>query len=292
MRGFVEKPRVAEELLDPAPGFHHQRVEKAGFTVDIVMSPGTRLPHRHAGIEVVVVHRGVSVWWIGDWLGVLMPGDALLFDASNYHGSRPIAGSYVRTTIHWMPDAIDGRLFDRIKGELDAPWRISLPDQAVASLFDASCRLRACQLTGSRGMGRERLQEVIGCLVEAGSAPSPASGIEHPVLRDVLQFMIERPDSEAQLSEVARSVFVSEGHLHHLFQKHLGASPGKVWRTIKVERACAEIIRRDRSVGDLARLAGFSSRRGIQRAFKRVTGTTVEDFRALVTTQAAVARDS
>lgn len=277
----IAKPFIERELLDPVGLSLHKQVETTGYTVDIVSSPGTHIPHRHPGIELVFVHSGAAVWWVGEWLRVLVPGDLLVFDARVLHGSRPVEGNYIRTTIHCLPQAIDPQLTRLLATIPSLPWRIVLPEDKIPGIFDAICCLRHCQRVGG---GTGEVSSWIATIlkeVSAIGAQEAEPGL-HPVVDDVIHYMIEHTVSDETIEELARRFYVSEGHLHYLFQTHFGSSPAKVWRAIKIERMCWELLKSERSVDELAASSGFASRRGFQRAFKRVTGMTVESYRARI----------
>ena len=278
MGALLAKPAVCGELLDPAGRSLHKWVQHTGYTIDIVRSPGTHVPHRHAGLEFVFVHGGTTVWRVGDSLHVLLPGDVLIFDAAVPHGSRPVTGLYTRTTIHVMPDMIGEGASALLAAVEAAPVRLSLPEADVPSVFGAICRLRACHRAGaSLAHARTLLATIAGHLDE-----QPARGDVHPVLRDVLDYMTLESSADETVDTLAARFYVSAGHLFYLFRNVLGCTPQKLWRTIKVERTCSRILAGKPPVEELAALSGFESRRGFQRAFKRVTGMSVETFRNLL----------
>lgn len=285
MAAHAAKPFVGQELLDPVGRSLHKRVESRGFTVDIVSSPGTTVPHRHKGIEFVFVHSGTAVWWVGEWLGVLLPGDVLVFDAKDLHGSRPVHGNYIRTAIHCVPHAVDPQL-TRFLSTLPAlPLRIRLPETQIPDIFHAICRLRQAQSGGDLAEGKRWLETIMQEVTAAAAAP--VAGQLHPVVEQVVGYMIERTGCADTIEDLSRRFYVSEGHLHYLFQTHFGCSPAKLWRAIKIERMCSRLFFHEHSVDQLAASSGFGSRRGFQRAFKRVTGMSVEAFRARIEAQSS-----
>ena len=271
-------PRIDESLLDPVGRDLHKLVDSRGYTVDIVSSPGTGMPHRHSGLEMVFVHGGLAVWWVGDTFQILFPGDVLVFEAGEYHASRPVNGTYLRTTIHVIPDAFDAAAAYRITLNGKVAQRVRLPRDAAPRVFRSICALREC---GESAAGRARAEVEIARIVsEVGEAASrPGKSEMHPVLQDVLQYMIERTDSEETIEELAAKFYVSKGHLHHIFRTRLGCSPVQMWQVIKMERTCRRLLGGGGSVAELAAGAGFATRRGFQRAFKKVIGVSVETYK-------------
>src|SRR5690606_5968670 len=80
------------------------------------------------------------------------------------------------------------------------------------------------------------LRQVFRNLTPTHERPHPMA---HPVLADAMRLMGERCGEIRTVESLARQCYVSEGHLHYLFQMHLGCSPLKLWQVIRVEKACA-----------------------------------------------------
>ena len=274
----VLMPPIDPSLLDPSGRTLHKLVDRTGYTVDIVASPGTGMPHRHQGVELVFVHGGLAVWWVGDVFHVLFPGDALVFEAGEYHASRPVHGSYLRTTIHVIPDAFDLSALYRLALDGKPARRVQLSEEAAPRVFRSICSLKE-RMSGNKGDSQAR-SDIARIVTEVGEAAArPSDRPVHPVLQEALQYMIEHVESEETVEELAARLYVSKGHLHHLFRASLGCSPVQMWHVTKMERTCRSLLAGGRSVAELAAEAGFATRRGFQRAFKRVTGVSVETYK-------------
>ncbi len=271
-------PPIDQSLLDPSGRILHKQVHETGYTVDIVSSPGTRMPHRHRGLELVFVHGGLAVWWVGDEFQILVPGDVLVFEAEEYHSSRPVNGSYLRTTIHVIPDAFDLAAAYRITLNGKVAQRVRLPEAAAPRVFRSICSLRESKgRAGERARVQSDIARIVSEIEEAAARPRESA--LHPVLQETLQYMIDRVDSEETIEDLALRFYVSKGHLHHLFRTYLGCSPVQMWQVIKMERTCHRLLGGERSVAELASDTGFATRRGFQRAFKKVIGVSVETYK-------------
>ncbi|HHW08706.1 MAG TPA: helix-turn-helix transcriptional regulator [Firmicutes bacterium] len=86
-------------------------------------------------------------------------------------------------------------------------------------------------------------------------------------------------NSVAQISELARMLYISQSHLFALFHNDLLCSPYQLWTKIKIEQACSKILQERIPVNDLAGMYGFATRRSFESAFRRCTGTTVSQYR-------------
>ncbi|MEW6207060.1 MAG: AraC family transcriptional regulator [Acidobacteriota bacterium] len=84
------------------------------------------------------------------------------------------------------------------------------------------------------------------------------------------------------LSALAATVGVHPVHLARVFRQFEGCTIGEYVRRLRVEYACRLMTTTDASLVEIALTAGFSDQTHFSRCFKRVTGMTPGQFRALV----------
>lgn len=273
----------AEKDLDPVGLMLHRRVLHTGIAVDVVRSFGTRRPHRHQCLEIVFVHAGTAIWSVGGLLHVLVPGDVVVFNADSTHSSRPVHGQYLRTGIHFLPELVPPHLLALLPGPHDPPWVVSVPERDAKLLYRKLYHLRIHSQEAPRDKKTQRLlTSVLSILSGRALAPNGGDALDREVLRAVVRYMASNLASEESLKELARRFYVSEGHLCHLFRKEFGCSPMKLWQIMKIEGICASPAIETCSVDELARRTGFATRRGFERAFRRVKGSTVTEYRSLL----------
>lgn len=82
------------------------------------------------------------------------------------------------------------------------------------------------------------------------------------------------------VAEIARRVDVSARQLDRLFRAEFGAGPAAVHRAMRVEYGRWLLGASDRSVAEIALLAGFVDGAHFSRVFKEMTGLTPSAFRA------------
>jgi AraC family transcriptional regulator of adaptative response / DNA-3-methyladenine glycosylase II len=75
---------------------------------------------------------------------------------------------------------------------------------------------------------------------------------------------------EGSVQDVAARLGVGARHLSRLFQKHVGARPMEVARTVRVQRAKRLIDETDLSLSQIAFRAGFGSIRRFNAVFAEV----------------------
>ncbi|MEO0362353.1 MAG: helix-turn-helix domain-containing protein, partial [Pseudomonadota bacterium] len=85
---------------------------------------------------------------------------------------------------------------------------------------------------------------------------------------------------DGSVADLAARLGVGPRHLSRLFAEHLGASPGKVDRTRRLQRAKLLIDETDLALGDVAARAGFSSERRLRAAFAALYGRPPSAFRS------------
>src|SRR5262245_20854983 len=92
----------------------------------------------------------------------------------------------------------------------------------------------------------------------------------------------------AHFSEHLNLVMVSEVvgvhpvHLARQFRKHYGCTAGDYVRRLRVEYTCREIGSARTSLAEIASAAGFSDQSHFSKVFRRLTGMTPAEYRAVV----------
>lgn len=69
-------------------------------------------------------------------------------------------------------------------------------------------------------------------------------------------------------------------HFARVFRRELRCTPGEYVRRIRIEWACGQLSAGNRSLSEIAHLAGFADQSHFSRTFKRITGLTPSAHRA------------
>jgi AraC family transcriptional regulator of adaptative response / DNA-3-methyladenine glycosylase II len=85
--------------------------------------------------------------------------------------------------------------------------------------------------------------------------------------------------SEATVGVLAARLGIGERHLARLFTRHLGASPGQIAKTARVQRAKRLLDTTDLPVSQVALAAGFGSLRRCNAVFCEVYGRPPTEIR-------------
>lgn len=139
-------------LPSPDPREPKRNLERYGYDLTLMRSSGTeQARHTHRGLELIAVHSGATTVSVGGWMGVLVPGDVLLLDATQVHGVRALSGSYIRTLLHLLPGTV---------GDFAAIASGNTP--RVLSCVDAPVLAHLQSLVAADGMSVAQRQRLLG----------------------------------------------------------------------------------------------------------------------------------
>lgn len=93
------------------------------------------------------------------------------------------------------------------------------------------------------------------------------------------RFMTDRFQEPLSLDGVSRAAGVSPEHLCRLFRENANATPMGFLRQLRVSRARALLETHQGCLREIATAAGFSSTKDMNRAFRRLLGTSPRAFR-------------
>ncbi|MEV6963953.1 GlxA family transcriptional regulator [Hamadaea sp. NPDC051192] len=112
------------------------------------------------------------------------------------------------------------------------------------------------------------------------AAPPPG----HDVVRRLADHVASSLDGDLSSATLAAYAGVSERHLARLFVEHLGQTPGRYVRQVRIEAAANLLTSTKLPVAAVARRCGFGSAETLRLAFAQRYGTTPAAFRATQTT--------
>lgn len=95
------------------------------------------------------------------------------------------------------------------------------------------------------------------------------------------EILHEQSSESITLSEVAQQVDIHPVHLAREFRKFYGCTLGEYLRGLRIQHACRELSLSDMPLVEIALAAGFAHQAHFSRVFKRFTGMTPTEFRAV-----------
>jgi AraC family transcriptional regulator, regulatory protein of adaptative response / methylated-DNA-[protein]-cysteine methyltransferase len=110
---------------------------------------------------------------------------------------------------------------------------------------------------------------------------SPAWQGSRTTVRRAMRLIRDGALDRAGLQDLAARLGVGSRHLDRLFQRHIGATPLQVARTLRVQRAKRLLDQTRLSMSDVAARAGFASLRRFNAVFAEVYKRTPSEVRRL-----------
>jgi AraC family transcriptional regulator len=95
----------------------------------------------------------------------------------------------------------------------------------------------------------------------------------------VMNAILQRPEAEHSLEDLAAQAGVTPSHFCRIFKKANGISPHQYVMKAKLNRAVELLSQSDASLALIADSLGFTSQSHFTRAFRQFTGRTPSDFR-------------
>lgn len=109
----------------------------------------------------------------------------------------------------------------------------------------------------------------------------PASSSVSPVLHKAICFIEKNISHKLKLSEVAAEVFLSPRQLNRIFSRNLSMTVSEYIRLKKIKLIKEYLKKTDLPLKEIARLSGLEDPSALCRFFKRETGVSAGDYRAL-----------
>ena len=95
------------------------------------------------------------------------------------------------------------------------------------------------------------------------------------------EMLHEHSSESITLSEVAQQVDIHPVHLAREFRRFYGCTLGEYLRGLRIHHACRELSLSNMPLVEIALAAGFAHQAHFSRVFKRYTGMTPTEFRAV-----------
>lgn len=98
-------------------------------------------------------------------------------------------------------------------------------------------------------------------------------GLRHPVLAKILLDLQSSFGSEVDIASLATKHGLSRRQLERLFQTHIGSSPARTLRAMRLEHAQSLLAETDLSLTEIAIVSGFRSYISLRSAYRQRFGT-------------------
>ncbi len=262
-------------------------VTMAGW--DRFQQAGDLPAHEHVdAFEICLIVSGSVDWWAGDGLHEVRGGELYVTRPGERHGG--VDAVMNPCELFWFHVVIPPKrpLPGMSGSESNALYR-RLSTLSMRSFRASEESKRAC---GRLHAEHERQDEfavlaaraalhdlLIGVLRDHDAAVQRRETRSEPV-RAAMAFLQAHLTEPLRIAAAARAAGISVGRLHARFLQETGQTPGD-WRSRQLVMRAKTLLRTtDAPVTDIALDLGFSSSQYFATAFKRVTGTTPQAYRA------------
>ena len=107
-------------------------------------------------------------------------------------------------------------------------------------------------------------------------------GAAPPWLRQAREIIVEHFSETLKLTQIAAEVGVHPVYLATAFRQKFGVTVGEFVRQLRIEHACAELIKGDLPLAAIALQAGFADQSHFSKVFKLYVGMTPHKYRNIV----------
>jgi AraC-like DNA-binding protein len=227
------------------------------------------LRHSHAHHQLVLPVAGVLEMEVAGKGGQVAGCQAALIAAGHDH-SCEAAGENRFVVLDWMADDSDDGDLARLSDLAERrPFLAYDPGlQHLVNFLGCELRDRAAR----RGWGALLLSAV------AARAGTARPAYPRQIVRAIAHIRAHH-HRRLGVEEIARVACCSPGHLHALFQRHLGTSPMDYVAETRLERAVSLLAASDEPISAIALRTGHADQSVLTRSMKRRRGLTPAECR-------------
>jgi AraC-like DNA-binding protein len=246
----------------------------------------TYLWHYHPELELVLITAGSGSVMVGDRVRPFAAGDVVLVGSNLPH--TYVSSTPSRALVCQFPPALVGEQlvelaeFEPLRLLLaDARSGVAVPgcdEHDWSVLRDADAARRTVGLLGllvklAGTTPRERL-------AGAGYTPVPdQTSLDR--LQAILDHLAAHLDRRVSLDELGQVAALSPSATSRFFRRQTGMTISEHVNRSRIARACRLLADTDDSVGSIAAGSGYSNLAYFNREFRRQTGRTPREFRAV-----------
>ena len=245
--------------------------------------------HRHSGcMEMTLCERGSVEFDCEGRVWKLLPGSMFVTQPKDAHH---LCINPKGSNLWWVFFRVPRR--DETIAFLDpaeTQWLVGLLKSMPSRLFQATDAVRDrfrellsivdCEPAGSQSRTVRLRMSAISLLLavaDAGHADVPIP--RDDALREVIEQMRNRPESDFQLGDLLARTRLSQSSLAQRFKQIVGLPPHAFLLSCRIQRAKELLVKTDRPITDIAAALKFSSSQHFATRFRQETGVSPLDWR-------------
>lgn len=214
----------------------------------------------------------------------LLPGRCRWVQRSFCRRSPCLPGTILsRAPLALVPESICHLLCVQLTGQAASQFLAGLhelPFLAKGGSCPAAAELMDRLAEEKAAHSRARSQLAYALLCELADADSAASALP-PLVQAAIEDIRANYAGLYGVEELSERLGVSKSHLVRTFTAAIGVPPGKYLTTVRVEAAQRLLLHREYTLDVVASLCGFSGANYLCRVFKKETGQSPAQWRAM-----------
>ena len=249
--------------------------------------------HSHDGFELLFLLDGATAYEFKDGKVVHVPGDnfVVVGPKAVHRGVRDVR----------MPSTICGIVLDPHPQrhwrhtpftEQDLKWMVELFKTSALTIhsFNRDLKRAINRLAGEKtlltntsedSLGHAELRSVVCAAILEATHQLTTRRTPEPteIARAAVAYLRENSHEPIQMSDLVKHIGFSRARLFQLFKANLGLTPNDFLQRVRIEKAQELLRTTDKTITDIAFLAGFSSSQYFSTVFRRYTGVTPAQYR-------------
>ena len=257
--------------------FADHGLEDAPSDIDTLMiagGKGVEQYRTHAPLLRWIRRRAKSV----RRLASICTGAFLLAEAGLLDGRR--------ATTHWHHCEDFARAFPRVRLEPDT---IFVREGAISTSAGVTTGMDLALAMVEEDFGRDvalaAARELVLFVRRPGGQAQFSVQLAQQIadrepLRDLQSYILEHPDADLSVEQLARRVSMSPRHFARVFLRELGVSPAKYVSAVRVETARRLLEETHHPVSQVCERAGLGTSESMRRSFVKILGVPPGEYRA------------
>ena len=279
------KPILQRLTVQSAEGFAFKAIRSSGFDCPWHVHPEYELIH-------VVQGRGYRI--VGDNISRLSPGDLVMVGPGLPHIWQDEHIAEKQSTVHFLLIQFQERILGEALLGLSAmePVRRLLHQAKRGLHIVGKTRVRVSTMMKDMANveGMERIVKFLQILTVLAASNdckpiasvgfvSDASLFDQERIDRVFQFLNAKFSEPVRVSDVARTLNLSEGAFSRFFRIHTGKTFPEFINELRIGRACVLLQENNLNVTEVAYESGFTNLSNFNRQFLKLKGLSPRRFR-------------
>lgn len=246
--------------------------------------------HRHSGVQILFFGAGAecTIHWEenGDWLQEEVKGRHLWVIGVGVAHKLEWRRETLRLVFYVEPAFVNDSAGFEITGSvllnlhLVAKCDAKIPNLLAdfENMDQPSNQSESIHLESLSSLVTVRILRAWECL--RNGLPRSSAGLSNRAFAQVEQLLDSRLDEKIMISEMARTVGMSESNFSRLFKRRMGITPGQFLIDRRIQKAKEMLLLDDYRIGEIALCVGFSNQGHFDVFFKRRVGLTPTEYRS------------